>query len=420
MGLVSIVALSGCDSILGSKSDDTTDEIFDAGRQEPGLINEVEYVPLFPFFSQAGDGQPLMSPRDVYVGYDEFIYIVDARGLHVLDRAGRPALFIPVPGGATNVIQDRRLNVYLTARRDTLVNGRSWNLPVVYNYANITTGNPRLVDTIWHPFDEESRRFNLPDPTETDEQVAFTGLAVLYNNDDEFDNSLYVTRKGPVNERASIIRPHNTVLEFDQNGLNTQAIVALNPNTESLLSAVNPTDILTFVHPPQRTSFNQDKSFIIAQSATLTGQPDPGAESLRFAVLSIRAVETPDGIRYQPDTNKLLNAGNPDQGEGFLYDEFKFDNPSALAFAADETNYIFVADTGSDSLYIFTSSGIEGVAPPPGSQSTTPVPVSFGGTGDGALQFNNPNGISYFDRILYVADTDNHRISRYRLNTDFE
>ena len=46
--------------------------------------------------------------------------------------------------------------------------------------------------------------------------------------------------------------------------------------------------------------------------------------------------------------------------------------------------------------------------------------VSFGGTGDGALQFRNPQGVSYFRRIVYVADTGNNRISRFRLNTDFE
>lgn len=411
--------ISGCDDLFGSKNDPTTDEIFDAGRLDPSLLNEVEYVPLSPFFTQSGDAQSLDAPKDVYVGYDEFIYIVDARGLHVLDRAGRPSLFIPIDGGATNVIQDRKLNVYVTARKDTMVNGRAWNLPVVMNFAGITTGTPNLVNTIWHPFDEESRRFNLPDPIETDEEVEFTGLAVIFNNEDPFNNSLYVTRSGPVNERASIIRPHNTILEFDQNGINTQAIVALNPTTESLLSAVNPSDILTFVHPPQRTSFNEDKSFIIAQSPAGSASPN-NAEGFRFAVLSVRAVETPDGIEYQPDTDKLLSAGSPARGDGFLYDEFKFTNPSGLGFAADATNYIFVTDSGTDSLYVFTSSGIEGVAPPPGSQSTIPVPVSFGGTGDGALQFNNPNGIAYFNRIVYIADTGNNRISRFRLNTDFE
>ena len=398
--------LSGCDGLFGSKADDTTDEIFEAGRSEPGLINEAEYVPLFPFFTQAGDGAALQEPQDVYVGYDQLIYVADARGLHVLDLAGRPAAFVPIPGGATSVIQDRRFHLYVTARRDTLLNGRTWNLPVVLHYDGVTTGAPTLVDIIWHPFDDDSRIFNRPDPIATDEQVAFTGVGVLFNN------SIYVARKGPVNERTSVILPHNTIMEFTPDGVNTQSIVALNPTRESLRSAIEPVDVITFVQPPQRQSFPVARDFILVQA--------PAAGALRFPVLSILAVETPDGIDYRPDSQKLQVTTNPDRGDGFLYEDFKFERPSDLAFAADGSNYLFVLDAGKDSLFVFTSLGIEGVAPPPGSRSTKPVIVSFGGSGDGAFQFNSPEGVAYFERIVYVADTGNNRLSRFRLNTDFE
>ena len=60
------------------------------------------------------------------------------------------------------------------------------------------------------------------------------------------------------------------------------------------------------------------------------------------------------------------------------------------------------------------------MAPPPASGSLRPVNVSFGGTGSGALSFNDPQGVAYFDRTVYVADAGNNRIARYRLNTDFE
>jgi hypothetical protein len=401
-----VLLLAGCDALLGSKSDPTTDEIFDAGRNEPGLFTEVEYVPLFPFFTQAGDGGRLDAPQDVYVGYDQFIYIVDARGLHVIDLAGRPASFLPIPGGGTSVIQDRRLDVYVTARRDTTISGRTWKLPVVLHFRGVSTGQPQLANVIWHPFDDDSRRFNRPDPISTDEEVEFTGVAVLP------DNSIYVSRRGPVNQLASVILPHNTILEFNTAGVNTQALIALNPTQQSLRSAISPSDIITFVHPPQRQSFPAEKHFLVAQA--------PATGGLRFPVLSIRAVLTPDGIEYRPDIDKIGISGDPTRGHGFLYDEFKFERPSGLAVATDATNYIFVLDAGKDSLFVFTARGVEGVAPPPGSSSTLPVPVSFGGTGDGALQFRNPQGVAYFRRIVYVADTGNNRISRFRLNTDFE
>lgn len=408
MGLaIALTLITGCDDLLGSKSDATTEEIFDAGRSEPGLLNEVEYVPLFPFFSQGGDASPLQNPTDVYVGYDEFIYVTDSRGLHVIDLAGRPARFIPIEGGATSVIQDRRFDVYVTARRDTVLNNRTWNLPVVLHYSDITTGAHSIEDVIWHPFDDDSRRFNRPDPIDTDEEVEFTGVAILPNN------SIYVARRGPVNNLQSVILPHDTVLEFTPDGVNTQAILSLSPITPSLRSAINPADVMTFVHPPQRQFFPNERHFMIAQSTS-------DGSRLRFPVLSIRAVETPDGIAYQPDTEKIQSAAIGGEAQGFLYDEFKFENPTDLAFAADGTNYVFVVDAGTDSLYAFTSRGVEGVAPPPGASTTQPVNVSFGGEGDGALQFRDPNGVAYFNRIVYVADSGNDRLSRFRLNTDFE
>lgn len=404
--ILAALLFSACDDLLGTKSDETRDEIFDAGRIEPGLFKEAEYVPLFPFYTTAGDGAALEAPMDVYVGYDNFIYVVDERGLHVLDVAGRPANHIPL-NGATAVIQDRRLHVYVAARRDTVVNDQTWNLPVVLHYSDVTTGSPRLIDIIWHPFDEDSRKFNRPDPIASDEEVEFTGIGVLP------DNSIYVSRRGPVNNLASILLPHNTILEFSPEGVNTNAIIALNPTIPSVRSAVNPSDVMTFVHPPQRQEYGDEKHFMIAQSP-------PGGRRLQFPVLSIKAVVTPDGIVYRPDTEMIGVSGDSERGDGFLYEEEKFSNPSDLAFAADGTNYIFVTDTGTDSLYVFTSRGVEGVAPPPGATSTKPVVVSFGGEGDGALQFRNPNGVAYFDQIVYVADTGNNRLSRFRLNTDFE
>ena len=411
------ILFSGCDSLFGSKQDDVTKEIFDAAKSDPTFIKDVEYVPLFPFFTNGANGIPFDQPADIYPGFDELIYVVDKNGLHILTSSGTPAAFVPIPGGGTSVTQDRRLSVYVTARKDTVVLGRTWNLPVVLRYDQIETGNPRLARIIWHPFDDDSRKFTRPDPTDTDEQVQFTGVGVLFNN------NIYVSRRGPENARGSIIIPHNTIMEFTPEGVNIQSLTALHSTRPSLRSAVYPADVITFVHPPQRSSFEQSRHFILAQSAALndvaTGDPVP-VPRLRFSVLSIRAVVTSDGIEYQTDTAKLVITGNPDRGDGFFYGDFKFTNPTDLTFASDGTNYIYVLDGGSDSLFVFTNAGIEGVAPPVGASSPKPVVVSFGGTGDGSTQFRSPLGVGYAREIVYVADTGNNRISRFKLNTDFE
>ena len=406
LALVFLVA--GCDSLLGSKDDPLTDEIFDEGRIDPRLVDEVGYVPLVPFFERGANG-PLQAPQDVYVGYDEFIYVVDADGLHVLDLAGRPQAFVAMDG-AREVIQDRRLHLYVSAQRDTVVNDQTWTLPVVYHYSGITSGQPVIEDILWHPFDDDTRRFNRPDPIATDEEVEFTGLSILR------DNRIRIARRGPVNDPNSRLLPHNTILEYTDDGTFSQAFTILNPTRPSLRSAVNPADILSFFHPPQRSDLARNLDFIVAQS------PPEGEDRLQYAVLSIVSFETADGVTYRPDTQRLVPAVENDttKGDGFLYEPFKFQNPSDLAYAADGTNYLFVLDSGSDSLFVFTANGIEGVAPPPGARSNKPVVVSFGGTGDGPLEFDDPQGVAYFNEIVYVADTGNNRISRFRLNTDFE
>lgn len=424
--LLLLTPLSGCDALFGSKDDATTNEIFEEGAIDPTQLEEVGYVPLNPFYTQSTLGT-FDQPTDVYVGYDELIYVGDSQGLHVIDLAGRPRGYIGEigwQGGSPQpirdieaVIQDRRLDVYVAARRDTVLDGRTWDLPVIYRISGLTTGAPILEDILWHPFDDKSRSNNqFRNPREfgngaySDEEASFTGLAVLA------DNTLYTTRSGPLNTQQqglpTIVAPFNGLLIFDPEGLNTVFVSTLSPTQPSLLSAVAPSAVATFTGPPQRTSMEETSDFFIAQA--------PEGGGLRYNVLSVKVVETPNGIVYQVDTDRLGASTNPENGDGFLYEDFKFESPSDLVVATDETGYLFVTDAAKDSLFVFNRNGVEGVAPPPGQETLRPVQVSFGGEGAGPLSFNNPGGVAYLDKIVYVADTGNNRISRYRLNTDFE
>lgn len=436
-----LTTLSGCDAIFGSKTDSTTDEIFDEGQIDPTLVDEVGYVPLNPFYTLSTLGG-FDAPSAVYVGYDELIYVTDRQGLHVLDLAGRPQAFVGEIGwpglssqpirDITAIVQDRRFNLYVAARRDTTVSGANCttypgetercDLAVIYRITGVTSGVPRLEDIIWHPFDDGSRslsRYDLPDIYQaesgaqySDGDASFTGVAVLA------DNTLYAVRSGPVNivgvdgRPNTTFSPFNALLVFDDDGAYIRFARTLSPSNPSLLSAVWPSAIATYVGPPQRSSVDLIEDFVIAQS--------PPGEALRYAVLSILNVSTPDGDVFQVDTGRLGAASNPENGDGFLYGDFRFEQPVGLAIAADETGYLFVVDAAKDSLLVFNRVGVEGVAPPPGAGNLRPVKVSFGGEGSGLLQFRDPSGVAYFDRIVYVADTGNNRIARYRLNTDFE
>lgn len=411
----SLIMLNGCDAILGSKGDSITDEIFEEGRQDPNLVvDEVAYAALLPFWDDFD------SPTDIYIGYDELVYVTDAQGVHVLDRAGRKYEIIEIDGGATSVTQDRLLNLYVTARYDTVITAVDpdiiWNLAAVYKIENANgAGAVQVVDTLIHPFMDNSRptpttrQFRLDrSRTDNDELVEITGVSVLANN------NIYVTRRGPRNRTGEAMAPDNTVLVYSENiqgkMINTSQIRALNPNNPSFLSGININDISTLVGPPQRESLSQDLSFIIAQ-----GAPD---EDIPYRVLWINAVETVDGLEYRP--NSSLLARDTSRAESFLYDANKFKNPTGIAFSADARGHVFIVDSVTDSLYMFQSNGFEGINPPPGSSQTKAINVSFGGTGNGPREFNNPSGVAYFDEIVYVADTGNNRIARYKLTTDFE
>ena len=410
---------TACDDLFGSKQDSITDEIFRDGEQDPNLIVEdVGYVALLPFWTGFDN------PTDVFVGYDELVYVTDNEGLHVLDRAGRNYSTIPLRG-AVSVTQDRLLNVYVAARIDTVITAvdpnRVWDLPAVYKIRNANGAGPlEFIQTMVHPFMDASRsttasqRGRLNDNPDSDENVEITGLATLANND------LYVTRRGPRNQTGQAVAQDNTVLLFarttDSEGnltdimRNTSQIRTLNPNTPSLLSAIDVSAIASFATPPQRDNVPGERSFLIAQ-----GNED---REIPFRVLWINAVQTPDGLEYR--SNPQLLAQDTTLADSFLYEQDKFRSPSGIAFSGDERAHIFITDAATDSLYLFQSNGIEGVNPPAGSSATRAINVSFGGTGSGPREFRDPSGVAYFRRIVYVADTGNNRIARFRLNTDFE
>lgn len=415
--LVLAVFLSAsCDQIFNSKQDDTTDDIFGEGRIDPTLESLDGYAPVQPFW------YGFESPNDVFVGFDEFVYVTDDNGIHLLDRADlSPRVSIPLTG-ANAVTQDRLLNVYVSARIDTVINGESWNLPAVFKIKNMNgTGALTFVDTLIFPFDDASLSTSTAQNARLNkgsginyENVQVTGLTTLA------DNTLYITRRGPFTETTQVAAPDNTVLEFQRiivDGVatgkmrNVRQIRTLSPTIPSLRSGIGMSGITSFVSPPQRDNPTEDRSFILTQVSQSVDIP--------FRVLWINAVETVDGLVFQQ--NSSLLAQDTTQADGFLYEPYKFTYPADIAFGGDEDGFIFVIDEYQNKLFQFQSNGQEGVPPPAGAvDQTRQVLVSFGEIGAGPKQFNQPSGVAYFNNVVYVADKGNNRISRFKLTSDFE
>jgi hypothetical protein len=241
--------------------------------------------------------------------------------------------------------------------------------------------------------------------------VQFTGLATL------FDNTLYVARSGPRNDVTGIARPDNGVLVFNSNGENIGFASGLTPTQSSLKSAAGITAIATQAGPPQRLSgISTSPNFYLA-----LGNPD---YALEYRAIGIQATLDPDqGMVYGENTN-FLNFDNT-KANRFLYESFRFKQPSDIFFAPDANAYIFVTDKATDSLYVFTNIGYEGVNPPANSNVKKQIIVSFGGSGadgkaSGPFNFIDPSGVCYFRRMVLVADKGNNRICRYMLNTDLQ
>ncbi|MEK7728715.1 MAG: hypothetical protein AAB354_09900 [candidate division KSB1 bacterium] len=151
----------------------------------------------------------------------------------------------------------------------------------------------------------------------------------------------------------------------------------------------------------------------------------PDAVSLEPNGLGILSAATPSGVTALRDFSgdfifcmtgdnsfkvQWVTAGqfgfvprlNPSQGNFDIFAQDKFAAPEDVA--VDAEGNIFVVDAARHALFKFSAAGEE--------------QQSFGSLGAGEKQFNAPKGVAFFNRTLYVADTGNDRIVRFRLSTD--
>ncbi|MEL6591958.1 MAG: hypothetical protein AAFQ87_02220 [Bacteroidota bacterium] len=389
--LISLAVLfSSCELIFGSKTDtDFLDEpVFND--------NTVAYVPIRPVFDD------LAYPIDVIAGWDELIYVADQGTEEIIsyDQAGNELGRFPIPG-LSAIAQDRRLDLLAAGTKDTNINGTDFTLPAFYRLTLNPGGdygldNARIVKSLVHPF-----YFKSGTPTVSDEQVRFTGIAPIGNNE------YYLSRTGPINNPNRFGGPDNSVLRFNKDDEYISPVfVSTNIGLfRDYFKA--PSSISTFAKPPQSPAVTGRGDFIFAATD----------ENSVLKVQVINFVETDFGANYEV---RSFSAGDTSKADRFLYEPNRFSEPVGVTVAGDGTQYIFVVDAERDSLYQFNALGFEGVNPPAGAQSSKAILASFGGTGQGLTQFNEPRGVAYLDRIVYVADAGNGRVLRFKLTTDFE
>lgn len=367
----------------------------------------IEYLPVFPEWTG------FSRPQDVHVGYDDLVYVADTENdrIVMLDVNGTVLGYSQRIRRPVAVTQDRRLDLLVAARYDTVVSNTPLQLAAIYRLRmyqvshDIAQAAPEPV--VIHPRYVLGKTLRI-----SDSAVAFTGVATMY------DNEYYVTRRGP--ENISLIQPggpDNNILRFSPtDNLISPLTSYLTATGTGKASANDLTGITTYAVPPQRATVDQRRSFVV----TLKGENS-------FRVQGMLYFESREDVGYTPDP--AFEGIDTTQARRFLYDFDPTDaflgggfvEPQDVTYAAD-TRYVFVVDAGRDSVYQYAANGYEGIRPPPYSTERKNIIVSFGGTGRGPTQFRNPHGIAYYQpgKILLVADTGNNRIVRFRLSTDFD
>ncbi|MEP7145380.1 MAG: hypothetical protein ABI792_00070 [bacterium] len=320
------------------------------------VVSETTYVQQSPTWNQFNQ------PGAVLIGREPLVYVSDTKNNKVvqMDLAGVEIGSIQVknPGA---LAQDYNFDLLLIG--DSVLSITFDTISVLYRIKTAEAGGvlsnasllPMIGSDFATPLSSRKRRF--------------TGVGVFA------DNSYIVTRIGPDN--LSSIDPDNAILKIA--GRNPP------PSSVNVLSGFQVTGngVYSIEKLSGITTFNNDLTdFIVIRNTSSFG-----FKVEWFLYDNLKGTYNP---KFIPEDNvAILNK--------------QLGSPAGIT--TDPARNVYVVDNTKDSLYKYTSAGIY-------------KRESFGGTGAGANQLRNPKGVSFFNRVLYIADTGNNRIVRYKLSTD--
>jgi len=383
--LLFIVSLTSCDGFFGKETD------LDFIDKPSFEIRDIAYVPVQPSL------KGFNNPTDVIAGFDELLYIVDEGSEEIIsmDESGRELGRLKVQG-VKAVAQDRKFDLLAIGTKTEDISGTEFDLTCIYRidlHGDNQYGieHAQIVNTIVHPFYFKSTF------SSSDVDVVFNKIAILD------DNRYYVTRTGFVQKQFG--GPDDAVLLFDDNDEYITPISVTSNGSLYNNYFKEPFGISTLIQPPQILANGPD-DFIYSSI------DEDGVIKVQY----IQLIETEFGLSYEP----RVVAADTSKADGFLTYPYRFSSPQGLAITGDGTNHILITDSEKDSLYLFSSNGFEGVRPPAGYSSNRYVNVSFGGSGRSLMQFNRPMGVAYKNKIVYIADSGNGRILRFKLTSDFD
>ena len=323
---------------------------------------DTTYVPVSPIWTEAG-GIHFNHPQDVHVGFDGYIYIADTDNDRIvkLDQVGN---FIDQYEGIkrpTSVSQDRLFRLLATSGNTIYKKGTQDE-----DFLSIYTA-PDIYDTSY---------FVIIDTVPTDTGIFIDSVdtfridttATIYEGiaPNPLPLSGYAIYYACDYTRSEITQ----FLFHDPDSIDNLGPVI--PKGFELGTTYYPLGIFTYLTP---TGFNL----------------------LFCQFLDYYSVQLLDGKDFSP----VIQC--PDSPNNHcIYWQGTFGQAEDVA--VDEYGNIFVVDSEKSSVLKFSKNGVR--------------ILSFGKQGMGAKEFQNPKGIAYSDKIVYVADTGNNRILRFMLSAD--
>ncbi|MBK6915734.1 MAG: hypothetical protein IPH11_19495 [Ignavibacteriales bacterium] len=333
---------------------------FNLSDGNPNIGGDTVYIQLNPVW------EGFNKPQDIIVGNEPFIYVADTENdrIVMLNLDGR-ILGTRTIEKPIALAQDFQLNLIVSAKFDTIVNGISQTYNAIYKIDLASVNHQIEMAPINRLLPKSTSDLSNPDRE-------YKGVTVFY------DNSFVIARTGPKN--SSLSDPDNSLLLFkkqiDNNGAERDSLTGRIPGLDPLGGGI-----------PSAYGISSIKSFsgnTFDLIFTLTGSNAFKAQWLEYI----------DSREFTGYVSKFTLSEND-----FMLPN-RFSDPEGLTI--DAAGNIYVVDSEKDSIYKFNSFGDQ--------------LLSFGGQN----LFNHPHAAAHFDKTLYIADTENNRIIRFILSTDIQ
>jgi hypothetical protein len=381
--LVSAIVIGGCEQKITPPT-----PVQDSG----GRLGDTSYVEIFPPWGVPG------TPTAILIGNDQLIYIADYENnqIHMMDAGGTILLSKNILHPVA-LAQNSKLDLYVCAETinpktlDTM--GAIYRINLV-RWDTIYIAGIRI-DTLLHDTSyvyrdtsyfyshnlvEAHTRLIYSEPARP--QRRFVGIGILPGN------GFLVARTG--NDNSSFVDPDARVLRFKSNE------EFETPIGDLVTRASGGTAITDIRNPTGIMLFPSSSDFILTQNSSQDA----------FGAIWMAYFETNDFRGWLP---KYDPAKSSQAGIDFIRPR-RFLNATAAAYDKRRRE-VFIVDSELDSVVKFSSTG----------QFKS---ESFGKSNtekNGLPALSHPRGVAFSsDCTLYIADTGNKMIRRFRLSTQMQ